>query len=175
MGGYEKDRSWSDLMIDEIRRIVGPQLLKPTPLEMDREQAADLYVFTAANMTIAARVRRPGFVERYPYEFTIRSCRESGAVTEMSKIIDRWGDWFFYGHADIANVITNWWLIDLHSFRAALIRHRRHTQVRLSFSKQSNHDGTHFFAYDLRSFPEQPPILIGSSHPLPRLVAEAAE
>ncbi len=166
MGNYANDRSWSDLMSDQIRQIVGPHLLAPTPMEMDRKQAADLFVFTAKNMTIAARVRRPGYAEQYPFEFTIRSARDSGAKTEMAKIIDRWGDWFFYGH-EKDNIIHRWWLIDLDAFRAALIRHKRIGGVSLSFKQKSNGDGTHFVAYDLRSFPSSPPILIGSSHCLP--------
>jgi hypothetical protein len=31
---------------------------------------------------------------------------------------------------------------------------------------KSNGDGTHFVAFDLRSFPSKPEILIASSHPL---------
>lgn len=164
---YQRDRSWSDLMIGEIRAIVGPHLLQPTSFKMDTEQAADLFVFTAKDMTIAARVRRPGYADRYPFEFTIRSARDSGATTELSKIIDRWGDWFFYGHASETDHIGRWWLIDLHAFRAALIRHNRIDGVCLLSLKKDNGDGTHFIAYDLRSFPAHPSILVAGSHVLP--------
>ena len=167
MGLYAEDRAWSDRLIDEVRTIVGPHLLKPTPFEMDCKQAADLYVFTAKNMTIAARVRRHGYADRYPYEFTVRSERDSGAVTELSKILDGWGDWFFYGHADAAATrIPRWWLIDLDVFRTALLRHSR-GRVQMRFERRSNRDGTHFVSYDLRSFKPVLPILVGSSHALP--------
>ncbi len=168
---YATDRPWSDKMSDEIRSIVGPHLLRPSPMEMDMRQGADFFVFTAHDMRIAARVRRPGFADRYPYEFTIRSKRDSGAETEMSKITKGWGDWFFYGHASIADKIEHWWLIDLASFRHALIWHGRDGKTRIKSTQQSNGDGTHFVAYDLRSFPSEPPILIASSSPL---LAEAA-
>jgi len=171
---YQRDRSWSDLMIGQIRAIVGPHLLQPTSFDMDTKQAADLFVFTAKDMTIAARVRRPGYADKYPFEFTIRSARDNGTTTELSKIIDRWGDWFFYGHASETDHIARWWLIDLHAFRAALIRHNRIDGVYLLSSKRDNGDGTHFIAYDLRSFPAHPPILIASSHPLPALQRSAA-
>lgn len=174
MGAYAADRSWSDLMIEQIRQIVGPFLLRPTPFEMDAKQAADLFVFTARDMTIAARVRRPGYADRYPFDFTIRSARDSGAVTELAKVIDGWGDWMFYGHASPENVIHRWYLIDLTSFRAALIRSGRQDGFSLSFTKKSNGDGTHFVSFDLRSFPKSPAILIGSSHPVPRLSEVAA-
>jgi hypothetical protein len=166
MATYANDRLWSDLMIDEIRSIVGPRLLIPAPLEMDANQATDLFVFTARDMRIAARVRRPGYADRYPFEFTIRSKRDSGAETEMSKIVSGWGDWMFYGHATEENRIGLWWLIDLHVFRRSLILHKRDGVTRIRSAQQSNQDGTHFMAYDLRSFPQHPPILIASSRNL---------
>lgn len=100
MAAYESDRRWSDKFIPAIKQIVGPRLLSVTPDEIDCKQAADLMVFTARDMKIAARVRRPGFADKYPYEFTIRARRDSGAETELSKIVNGWGDWLFYGHAD---------------------------------------------------------------------------
>ena len=118
MASYASDRAWSDIMLNEIRQIVGPHLLRPTSFEMDCEQAADLFVFTARDMTIAARVRRPGYADRYPYEFTVRSGRDSGATTELAKIVDGWGDWFFYGHANDNDAIVRWWLVDLKAFRS---------------------------------------------------------
>lgn len=165
--GYRGDRSWSDLMVDEIRAIVGPHLLRTTPFLMDAKEAADFYVFKAKDMTVAARVRRPGYADRYPFEVTMRSARDSGTKTELSKIIDGWGDWFFYGHATAENTIDRWWLVDLASFRAGLIRHSL-AENALVFHRKANGDGTHFVSYDLRSFPGHPPILVGSSHDLPK-------
>ena len=160
MGAYATDREWSDIMIPQIRGIVGPRLLKPAPFDLDACEATDLLLFKARDMRIAARVRRPGYADRYPFEFTIRAHRESGAETEMSKIIDGFGDWMFYGHADETNTICRWFLIDLHSFRATLIRR----PAGLKLNRKDNGDGTHFVAYDVRSFPEHPPLLVASSH-----------
>ncbi len=159
MATYSTDRSWSDKMIPQIKEIVGPYLLDITPDEIDTKQAADLMILGARDMRIAARVRRLGYAERYPYEFTLRSRRDSGAETELSKVINGLGDWMFYGHADNADKIGLWWLINLCAFRAALIRDAKS----IRFKKQDNGDGTYFVAYDLRSFPKTPSILIGSS------------
>lgn len=160
MSSYATDREWSDIMIPQIRGIVGPRLLEPAPFELDASEATDLLLFKAKDMRIAARVRRPGYADRYPFEFTIRARRESGAETEMSKIINGFGDWMFYGHADEENTICRWFLIDLHSFRSALI----HRPPGLKYDKKDNGDGTHFVAYDVRSFPSAPPLLVDSSH-----------
>lgn len=167
---YATDRAWSDRFIPAIQQIVGPLLLYPASFEEDAKRATDLMVFTARDMRIAARVRRAGYADRFPFEFTIRSHRDSGAETEMSKIINGWGDWLLYGHEGEGNSLSRWWVVDLHAFRAALIRSAS-GGVRLRFQKQDNGDGTRFVAYDLRSFPPHPPILIAGSHELP---AEAA-
>jgi hypothetical protein len=166
MGAYPTDREWSDKMLPQIRRWVGPYLLEPAPLEFDCKEATDLMVLRARDMRIAARVRRSGYAEKYEFQFTLRWRRDSGAETELSKIVNGWGDWMFYGHADKDDMINLWWLIDLSSFRAALIRDRISP---LKYGTQANHDGTYFKWFDLRSFPSQPPILIGSSRPLSTL------
>ena len=170
MASYEQDRRWSDKFIPAIRMIVGPRLVSITPDEIDCKQAADLMVFTARDMKIAARVRRPGFADRYPYQFTIRARRDSGADTELSKIVNGWGDWLFYGHSDDEEKhFALWWLIDLHALRAALIRDRSN----LKYGDKPNGDGTYFKWFDLRSFPEHPSILVAGSDHLPRF-SEAA-
>lgn len=163
MSNYASDRQWSDVMIPQIKQIVGPFLLEPASFELDAKQATDLMVFSARDMRVAARVRRPGYADRYPYEFTIRCKRDSGAETELSKIVNGWGDWLFYGHADTSNWISRWWLIDLDSFRAALIRSAMNG-FQLNAKDMSNGDGTYFKAFDVRQFPDVPPILVGSSH-----------
>lgn len=169
MGAYAPDREWADRFIPKVKQIVGPHLLGEAANEIDVSQATDLMILTARDMRIAARVRRYGFAQKYLYEFTIRSRRENGAKTELAKIVDGWGDWFFYGHADICEVfIEYWWLIDLHSFRAALIRNSMNGTGLISGDKK-NGDGTFFKWFDLRSFPEEPPILISSSQILPAL------
>jgi len=80
-------RQWSDQFIPSIKTIVGPLLLVETPDEIDCNQAADLMVFSARNMRIAARVRRHGYADRFPYEFTLRCARDSGAETELSNVL----------------------------------------------------------------------------------------
>ena len=156
MGAYGVDRSWSDGMISQIKKLVGPHLLESAPLDVDREQATDLMVLRARDMRIAARVRRSGYADKYCNQFTIRSRRDNGVETELSKIINGWGDWFFYGHADGLGVIWMWMIIDLNVFRGSLIRN-----VKIEFGDKANGDGTFFRWFNVRSFP--PSIMIASS------------
>lgn len=163
-GFYEEDRQWSDLMIPQIKNIIGRHLLEAASFEADAKQATDLMVFAARDMRVAARVRRPGFADKYPHEFTLRAARASGAETELSKIVNGWGDALFYGHADAQHQIVLWHFICLDAFRAALIRQSANGYA-IRWSNKSNADGTVFKVFDLRSFPPRPPILIASSEP----------
>jgi hypothetical protein len=162
---FQSDFDWQMQFVPVIRSIIGPLLLEPAPLELDMHEATDMIVLRARDMRIACRVRRPGYAEPYPWDFTIRSRRDSGAETELSKILMRgWGDAMFYGHAAQleAGPIARWHFIDLHSFRG----HHTHRDTRraIKCGERSNGDGTYFCWYDVRSFLPDPPILIAQSH-----------
>lgn len=169
---YSSDRAWSDRFIEEIRGIVGPRLLIPAPLERDMHEAADLIILRARDMTIACRVRRPGYAHEYPWDITLRSQRDSGAKTELQKLREGWGDWMFYGHSDQEErSIERWFLIDLHVWRGEFLKvgiaaglGRRHPNCNVLRSK-SNGDGTHFVVFDVRRFP--PKLVVASSHAVP--------
>lgn len=170
---YVTDRDWADRYLPVIRCIVGPHLLVPSTLEVDTKEAADLVVLRARDMTVACRVRRPGYSDRYPWQFTLRAQRDSGARTELAKVSDGWGDWMFYGHAsEDPGALARWFLIDLHAWRADIQRDawraakgkkQRHAH---EFRLIPNGDGTHFAAFDVRGFP--PDLIIDSSHDIPR-------
>lgn len=165
---YSKERrEWSDRFISQIRGIVGPMLLEPTSFEIDTEQAADLIIFHARDMRIAARIRQHKYSLDYPYQFTIRSV-SNGRKTELQKITDGWGDWMFYGFSSKdESRIERWFVIDLSAWRAHMIRDKG----RISKGSKQNGDGTHFAWFDLRTFPSNPPILIASSHEVSRTAA----
>lgn len=165
---YKSDREWSDQFIPTIRQIVGPLLLVESPLEVDRKQAADLIVLRARDMMIAARVRRSGFACRYGRQFTIRSRRDNGAQTELTKIVHGFGDWMFYGHAvaEDSAVIDPWHVIDLNHFRAHLIQDAQRPERYVKKGHTDNHDGTWFAWFDIDSFVGDPPLLVASSYGL---------
>lgn len=126
-------------------------------------QATDLMMLDARDMRVAARVRRPGNAQRYPYQFTIRSRLPSGTETELSKIVNGKGDWLFYGHASAAQSnVVNWWLIDLNAFRGELIRQSTNGWP-IHSGDQMNPDGTWFKWVDIRSFPKEPRLVVACS------------
>jgi hypothetical protein len=145
---FDHDKSWSDLWIRDIKRIVGPYLLSVSPIEVDRHLAADFVLLSASPLTIGARIRRPGYVERYPFDFTLRAWRDSGAETEEEKVLKGLCDLMFYGHASPElDRIVRWWLLDMNVFRDEI-----HSGKVERPDLIPNGDGTYFRAYDVRLF-----------------------
>ena len=164
MNLYDIDRRWSDRFIPEIQQKVGPMLLVASPFEVDAKEASDLIVMKARDMRIAARVRRPSYVEKYKYQFTVRSNRSNGAKTEMRKLIEGFADWMFYGHSDQEEKrLAEWMLIDLNVWRAHLLeRSYRDGWASLVADIKGNRDATtKFMAFDVRTFP--PEMLIAGT------------
>lgn len=152
MSGYAADKAWSDRFIPAICEVVGPLLLKPAPLTVDQREATDLIVLEAQDMRIAARVRKHCYLSRWPDQFTIRSRRDSGAETELRKVIGGWADWMFYGFAtaDEDGALAAWRVLDLDVFRVYVGRmlwdHTLPPEIH-------NGDGTYFRAFGVESFP----------------------
>lgn len=147
MNDYRTDRDWSDLHLEMVKLAIAPYLIVKAPLVRDNTEATDLIVLRARDMTIAVRLRRRmlRYYERFPDQFTIRCQRDNGAKTELTKIVEGWGDWFFYGHAG-PGVLAPWVLVNLHGLRQAFQRNNNllyHPDGKVS-GKQNNWDGTHF-------------------------------
>jgi len=157
MSEYKTDRQWSDGYIPAMKQIIGPRLLEESSIEVDQKNATDLIVLNAKNVMIACRLRRYEYM-KYKDQFTIRSKRDSGADTELKKIVDGWGDLMFYGFADETEkpAIAAWALIDLKAFRAHLIRNKGG----IVMGEKSNGDGTYFAWFKISSFIGDPPLLI---------------
>lgn len=165
MSSYALDRCWSDHFIPAIKQIVGPLLVVPATFELDTQEATDLIVLTARDLKIAVRIRRHQYVQDYANDFTFRLRRDSGATTEFTKIMQGFGDWFFYGFAAVGSTteLCRWSIIDLDRFRYRLLQIGYHDAWDCVAETKSNGDGTHFMKFDVRQFPT---AVIASSHPV---------
>ena len=165
MDAFDREYEWQRAYLDEIRGLVARLIVGPAPLREDREEATDLMVLNAAHRRIACRMRKPGYLQRYPWDFTIRSETVSGARTEWNKLVEGWGDLLFYGHAAAGDQprILEWFVVDLAAFRAHLI----YQAGRITPAQHRNPDGTRFYAFDVRDFSASPPLLLQSSRPPP--------
>ena len=150
-----------------VRALIGPHLLMNAPVERDMAEATDLIVLRARDMTVGVRLRRRSkrYWATHPEQFTLRCKRDNGVPTELTKIVQGWGDAFFYGHAD-DGVIDPWMLLDLHGLREAFIREpgllRNPDKVRSGL--QNNFDGTHFAWFNRRRLPDH--VTIATSMPV---------
>lgn len=118
------DKKWSDRFLPEIKRTLGFYLIGEPPVEDDSERNTDLMVLKMEAVRIACRIRRYEYFEKYPEEITIREGRPSGTKTELTKIVEGWGDYFFYGFSDTQEMnLVAWRLCTLTAFRIWLMRH----------------------------------------------------
>jgi hypothetical protein len=155
--GWQDDKRWSDRFLPEIKRILGEHLIGEPPLEEDQERNTDLIVLRMDPLRIACRVRRPGYLKRFGHEFTIREGRPSGVKTELSKVLEGWGDYLFYGHADDEERrLAQWFLLDLRPFRLWFHRQTVARNGSPPGEEQDNRDGSSWFrAFDVRALPEE--------------------
>ena len=141
---WEKDKAWSDLYLTEIKRILGEHLIGEPPQEEDAERNTDLIVLRMDPVRIACRVRRDSSALKYANDFTLRYSRPSGVKTELTKIVEGWGDYFFYGISGDA-CLACWALADLRVFRAWWARELYRRKGRLPGIEKENPDGSSTF------------------------------
>ena len=81
-----------------LSAIFGLHIIGPAPVEEDAERNTDLIVLRMANSRIAVRMRSYERIwKKWPNQITIRTERPTQHKTEYEKIIDGWGQYFFYG------------------------------------------------------------------------------
>jgi hypothetical protein len=153
--GWEKDKSWSDQFLPEIKAILGQTFIGAAPPEEDMERNTDLIVLRMEPLRIACRIRRVKHF-RYADEFTIRTSRPNGTKTELYKIIEGWGDYLFYGFGDdIGNLV--WWGIgDLRVFSVWVFGKLTKNKGVLPGIVKSNTDGSSDFrAFKWKDLPSK--------------------
>jgi hypothetical protein len=114
-GEYKTDREFADQHMAEVMALFLPVvqsrttiILKPTDFRLDTKQASDLITGTVGPTAFAVRLRDRGYFwgrnfnspTHYGLQFTVRSARDNGVETELSKFMKGFGDLFFYGHVE---------------------------------------------------------------------------
>ena len=152
---YQQNRTFGDKFMREVSGILGQALIMPAPKEEDCERNTDLMVLGMDSVRIGCRIRKNRYIQRYGYEFTIRGRSRNNMKTEISKIIEGWGDYLFYGFASpCESHLERWTIISLNEFR---IWHSRE-MFRLKHMPgqfQENGDGSALYGFDLRMMPRQ--------------------
>jgi hypothetical protein len=152
---WEADKVKSDVYIPTIKSILGQVLIGEAPAEEDAHRNTDLIVMKLDSVRVACRIRNKSYMARYGDEFTIRCSRPSGTKTEMAKIIEGWGDYFFYGFGqDYGSGLAAWKIGDLRVFRLWLTKEI----VRLKgdmpgFHKPNSDNSSNFRAFKWKDLP----------------------
>jgi hypothetical protein len=118
--GVRRDWSWSDRFLPRVRELVGAFLLVPSGLGDDRLRATDLRSLRMEPVTVGCRVIRPQpSVPDAHGHFTVRCDRPGGQPGELTKILNGYCDYFFYGYSvdREGSGLGLWNLIDLEVFR----------------------------------------------------------
>lgn len=118
---WRADKAQTDRLLPQIKRILGEYLIGPPRYEEeDTERNTDLIVLRLDAVRIGVRIRNATYYanSQYRHEFTIRAGRPSGVKTELTKILEGWGDYFLYGfaNADYTDLLA-YILGDLRVFR----------------------------------------------------------
>ena len=137
MKSWQRDKQWSDSLIDQVKSVLekhaGKLLsIQVAPRDEDVKHATDLIIKVQGG-DVAVRLRRDC---RYR-DLTIRAKRDSNAPTELEKIKAGFAHWYFYGWT-AHNKIIDWMLVDLDRLRRSGLLENR--------PLISNHDGTFFIA-----------------------------
>jgi hypothetical protein len=159
---WQTDKRWSDKFLPEIKQLLGLYLIGEPPIEEDCERNTDLMVLKMEAVRIGCRVRRHTTEKGYPVfdkhkdEFTIRYSRPSHVKCELTKIIEGWGDYFFYAFATKDETGLNQWV--LCRYRVFRIWFNRYLAIhagRMPGVLQKNGDkSSDFYAYKLRDMPK---------------------
>jgi len=145
MNNWKEDKKWSDRFLPEIKSVLGLYLIGEPSAEEDQERNTDLMVLKMDAVRIACRIRRNNQT-KYAAEFTIRAGRPSGVKTELTKIIEGWGDYLFYGFSDPDEVALSQWILgDLKAFRIWFNRDLIRLKGNIPGIKQNNYDNSSFF------------------------------
>ena len=133
-----------------MKRIIGENLIAEASAFEDQQHNTDLIVLHLGAVRVACRVRRHHYLSKYGDEFTIRTDRTSGAKTELSKLIEGFGDYFLYGFSDESETyLCQWFLGDLKAFRLWLFRYMATNHGKMPGFKGKNvdHKASTFYAF----------------------------
>lgn len=136
---YRQDRTWANKYLPQVIKILRENInhlveIKVAPDRKDMTQAVDL-VIRLQGGNVAVRLRRSNCKYR---DLTIRAKRDSGTKTELAKIKQGFGKWYFYGWINERDKVYEWMLIDLDKMRSSELLEKKRLIP--------NDDGTYFIA-----------------------------
>lgn len=153
---YVENRKWSDLFIPQIKRELGEAFIGIPPEYKDTQEATDLIVMGIGHLCFACRVRRFNYFEKYKEQFTIRLKLPEYKKSELDKIKEGFGDYYFYGFSNNRNDgsgFIQYLIFDLNIFRKYLKYLKTREEC---FKIKSNIDKSpNFISFEINCFPPE--------------------
>jgi len=153
---YIENRAWSDLFITQIKRELGEIFINVSSEYKDTQEATDLIIMGVGDLCFACRVRRFDYFEKYKDQFTIRLKLPKYNKSEMDKIKEGFGDYYFYGFSNEKNNgsgFIQYIIFDLKIFRQYLGYLKRSSRKEC-WGKKSNKDNSpDFIWFKIECFP----------------------
>jgi hypothetical protein len=167
MSNWQDDKKWSDQYMTEIKRILGEHLIGVANVEEDALHNTDLITLRMDAMRIACRVRTKSYYheKNYKNEFTLRCSRPSGNKTELEKVMEGWGDFFFYGFGDEDGKLIAWTLGDLRVFREWFMEMKRRFNCTKGTIKRNNDGSSDFAVFEWSDVPSN--MIVAQHLPTP--------
>lgn len=145
----QKIKDLNSKYLPQVRRILINKAyiftrFREATLKEDQEYGFDA-VLSFPDVKIPIRIRKNEYLKFM--DLTIRSKYGNGSKTEIHKIMEGFGDFYFYGWSDETNLkkqnnkIVTYMILDLNIFRNTILD-------RPTFKDKANGDGTYFNCYN---------------------------
>ncbi len=143
---FVQDYNWTMKLINSDVIPIFAEFLEVPLVEIkiatdkeDKEENTDLKVLLLNDLRIGVRLRQHEYFERYPDDITIRYERTHNK-TEHDKIMEGWGNYFFYGFAnENKSNLVSWGIYDLDVYRE-YVNFRLKKSKNLDFKIKHNKD-----------------------------------
>ena len=156
---FESDYKWQQKLLPQVIQHCGTHLahrvIGEAPPEEDKHRNTDL-MLNWGQVRIGVRLRSNNYYHDpvYRNQFTIRLSRHIG-TTEHGKLLNGFGDYFFYGFANRAKTsIVAWFIGDLEVLRQFLAGYRARHGVDPGTVKPNRDGSSEFLAININDLPD---------------------
>lgn len=164
---FTRQKIWSDKFSQEVKGIIGERFIIEDDKE-DMEHNTDFLLVNTKHLRFSCRIRKFEYFKRFPNDFTIHLETTTDAKTEFEKVVEGWGDVFFYGFSnELENGLHAWAMIDLKVFRKHLFYKSLDSQntkrpfLDLERDKKTSPGSGYFLSFEYKDFPKS--LVIDSS------------
>ena len=160
---FKEDKAWSDSYMNQVRLAMSTHFLQLGSFKEDTEMNTDLRIIDFQSVKggigagrISSRLRH--YDPMYPDNvdiYTMRYSRPSGMKTEFPKVMEGFGDFFFYGIMN-RGILAVYKIYCLAEFRIWIKQYQKDHNGDLPAIKRNNtDDSSDFLIFEDRDTPKE--------------------